>query len=318
MFTVFKLLFLVLFARKWEVSADLIALGPGTLHLISSDEMPLTKQQMDSSRFSEHTYTFKQVQVWKNEGWFTDGGNSVHRLLKLRFFKVTLTFLWKNVAPLPSVGQRRHIMYHVRATVCRNAHVCLHLCLSFSVLLSPATYCEQLGPSAGAKAVRSTTFSAVVLEPFLSDHGLLECVWTPPTSPPPHPPPLALLSLDITCIALRVARPAMPLDEKWISPNRHHHGDAQLTRQFCPFKDLHRRCRSDGELRNVGTTWFHPLVSVPQKNASWIFDETQQCCWRSKRRVCVCVAAFEKISPFFFSCTDTPLFFLFLGVAHAN
>lgn len=188
MFTVFKLLFLVLFARKWEVSADLIALGPGTLHLISSDEMPLTKQQMDSSRFSEHTYTFKQVQVWKNEGWFTDGGNSVHRLLKLRFFKVTLTFLWKNVAPLPSVGQRRHIMYHVRATVCRNAHVCLRLCLSFSVLLSPATYCEQLGPSAGAKAVRSTTFSAVVLEPFLSDHGLLECAWTPPTHLSTTPP----------------------------------------------------------------------------------------------------------------------------------
>lgn len=82
--------------------------------------------------------------------------------------------------------------------------------------------------------------------------------------------PLALLPLDITCVALRVAQPAMPFYEKWISSSLHCHGNAQLTHQFCPFKDLHQSCCSDGKVRNVGRGWFHPLVSV-YRNASFIF-----------------------------------------------
>lgn len=72
---------------------------------------------------------------------------------------------------------------------------------------------------------------------------------------------LALLSLDIACIA--VARPAKPVYEKWISPSLHCHGDAQLTRQFCPFKYLHQSCCSDGEVRSsLSRDWFHPLLSI--------------------------------------------------------
>lgn len=81
---------------------------------------------------------------------------------------------------------------------------------------------------------------------------------------------LALLSLDIACIA--VARPAKPVYEKWISPSLHCHGDAQLTRQFCPFKYLHQSCCSDGEVRNsLSRDWFHPLLSIKKNNNNFIF-----------------------------------------------
>lgn len=84
---------------------------------------------------------------------------------------------------------------------------------------------EPNRPTDSPKTVGNATFSSLILELFLSDFWLFECVF-----------PLALLSLDITCIALWVAQLAMPLYEKWISPSLHCHGDAQLTRQFHPLR----------------------------------------------------------------------------------
>lgn len=121
--------------------------------------------------------------------------------------------------------------------------MCFHVGMWLFVYMS-ATHTTSLSllstyfrhrPTDSPKTVESTTFSSLVLELFVSDFWQFECVWFSPW----------LSFLNITFIALRVVQPAMPVYEKWISPSLHCHGDAQLTRQFCPFKDLHQSCCSN-------------------------------------------------------------------------
>lgn len=136
-------------------------------------------------------------------------------------------------------------------------HPCMWSVSAQTLLLSAATYStvSQTGPLTTLKQWKVQPFQASSWSFFCQTSRCLSVFGFPLGSP----------SLDITCTALWVSQPALPVYEKWISPSLHCHGDTQLTHQFCPFKDLHQSCCSDGEVRSVGRDWFHPSLSVYEK-----------------------------------------------------